>query len=156
MILYPQELWKRVSPWVEVSSFGRKRVRGKILEVSINSNGYYNRSPHRLVAEAFIPNPLNLPEVHHIDGNKLNNHISNLMWVTHQENMVDPIRRERLRKAMRGKNTKQIRVWNDCGYSWIFESVNEASRILNVNAGKLSQVARGQLKKSKGFYAEYI
>lgn len=36
---------------------------------------------HRLVAQVHIPNPLNLPEVNHVDGNKLNNHISNLQWV---------------------------------------------------------------------------
>ena len=42
---------------------------------------------HRAVAKAFIPNPENLPEVNHIDGNKLNNHASNLEWTTHKKNM---------------------------------------------------------------------
>lgn len=42
---------------------------------------------HRLIALTFIPNPLNLPEVNHIDGDKDNNHISNLEWITHADNM---------------------------------------------------------------------
>ena len=44
-------------------------------------------SVHRLVAIHFIPNPLNKPHVHHEDGNKLNNHVSNLRWLTHIENL---------------------------------------------------------------------
>ena len=42
---------------------------------------------HRLVAGSFIPNLLNKTDVHHEDGNKTNNHVSNLRWVTHMENM---------------------------------------------------------------------
>ena len=43
---------------------------------------------HRLVAEAFIPNPLNKPMINHIDNDAENNHVANLEWVTHSENML--------------------------------------------------------------------
>jgi len=46
-------------------------------------------SLHRLLAIAFIPNPNNLPEVRHLDGNKLNNDLENLAWGTHKDNMLD-------------------------------------------------------------------
>jgi hypothetical protein len=54
--------------------------------VSLCKNGTkITYSIHRLVAEAFIPNPENKRELHHIDEDKLNNHWTNLMWVTRQE-----------------------------------------------------------------------
>ena len=59
----------------------------------LNKDGEkYVFSGHRLVAKAFLPNPLNLPEVNHIDNNGLNNCVTNLEWVTSQENSLHAIR----------------------------------------------------------------
>ena len=62
---------------------------------------------HRLVAEAFIPNPQDKKEIDHIDTNPENNNVENLRWVTHTENMNNPITKEKILNhlnILNGKN----------------------------------------------------
>lgn len=83
---------------IKLSTGHSRHVLGRRLSPQKNSDGYFTvtlskndvtskKYIHRLVAEAFIENPDNLPEVNHLDGNKQNNNASNLAWVTHQQNV---------------------------------------------------------------------
>lgn len=112
------EKWKYIKGYekvYEISDLGnikslpRKNAKGKMLNPARNNRGYLRvalcldgkvryDSVHRLVAETFIPNPRKLPEVNHIDGNKLNNNVTNLEWVTKGQNQIHAYK-EGLRKT---------------------------------------------------------
>lgn len=97
--------------------------------VQLSSNGIRRTFRiHRLVAEAFIPNPLNLPYINHKDGNKLNNNIENLEWCTPRENNLHA--RE---KGLIHDNKKIISINIETGEVLKFKSLSEAGRFFNIN-----------------------
>lgn len=108
-----QEIWRDIEETggkYQVSSWGKVRnvETGNILAPYENEKGYLKidlyiggkrlkRRVNRLVAQAFIPNPYDLPQVNHKDGNNQNNSITNLEWVTNRENVDHAIK---LRKGV--------------------------------------------------------
>ena len=105
LIMDHKEEWKDIDGFdgvYKVSNHGKiisYLTNPKLLAGTINESGYryanlrkMNQTKclrwHRIVAKAFLPNPNNLPEINHIDGNKLNNCVSNLEWCTRKQNMV--------------------------------------------------------------------
>lgn len=111
----------------QISNFGRCKINGELIQLKSDRGGYVKIGGyiklHRAVAELFIPNPENKPEVDHIDGNPSNNHVTNLRWVTHKENMNNPVCKQRMSKSSKGKPS------NVKGKTWSKKSRERFSKI---------------------------
>ena len=109
-------------------------------------------SIHRLVAEAFIPNPLGLRDVDHIDGNKSNNRVENLRWVSHKENINNPNTRWKGRKVwtnIQGFNPKSNHR------TPIFMNLKEISTWITPEGQKINPVSLVRYLKRKIIYKDY-
>ncbi len=124
----------------------KEKTKGGYLRVTLYKNGKQKHFLiHRLVAQAFIPNPKNLPEVNHIDNNPVNNRVENLAWCTAKENS-----RWSKSKAVIQLNPKTnefIRIW---------KCIIDASEYLNIDNGSISKCCKGKLKTAGGYKWKYI
>ena len=149
----------------EVSNDGRVRHKvrqkdlkgrpnpGGYLYVSFNINGKrQNFAIHRLVATAFIENPQNSPEVNHKNGDRADNRVSNLEWVTSRENKTHAYHKDSNR-IERGKAVHQFT--KDGEHLKTYSSLSEAAQAVGCKVGAISNCARGRSKTSMGYVWKY-
>ena len=152
------EEWKTIEefPQYEISntSLIRHKTTGYIRKpspskrgypvVSMNKNGkQYLRTVHTLLAKAFIPNPDNKPQINHIDGNKWNNNLDNLEWVTSYENIMHA-RNTGLHISDGDIPVSQYDLNEN--YIATYKSISEASRQTGANRNAIGFVAKGKTK----------
>lgn len=170
------EIWKPIEGTdgrLEISSYGRVKSNlrdGRILKATPDAKGYLrlrvtldrvkmSYKIHRIVAQTFIENPDNLPQVNHIDGDKTNNHVENLEWVSNIDNAHHAISKglwDNVFIAAKRANMKiRTPIVATCiatGETIAFRSVSDAERALGTR--HISDVLNGKRAKAKGYTFE--
>ena len=168
-----KEKWKDIKGYegiYQVSNLGRVRSFAKSYDPHImtpmpNQKGYMRiflingtrhrwLRVHRLVAMAFIPNPNNLPQVNHKDGNKKNNCVDNLEWVTNEENWEHAVR-----NGFNYYNKKPVALLEDGKIIKTFDSISAAAKSTNTPLGSIYYqltYSKHKHKRTKNIKWKYI
>ena len=160
----------RVVTVVDGNRTYEKPLSGKQMKQSMHDKGYKTVSltkggktkimfVHRIVAEAFLPNPDNLPMVNHKDEDKTNNFLENLEWCTAKYNANYGTGIERHARKLRGRESeKRIAVVGytlDGKYEEWFPSIAEAAKAVNGGTSAISKVCKGERKIAYGYKWKY-
>lgn len=162
------EVWKDIEGYkgiYQVSTYGRvKNYRtNKVLKLTQTAYGYLQVTlckdgkqkvykVHRLVAQAFIPNPQNKPQVNHIDEDKENNYVENLEWCTSKENNNHGTRNLRAGKTI-SKVTSTPIICIETGVE--FYGINECARKMGLHQSHINNVLKGKRKHTGGYTFKY-
>lgn len=188
-----EEIWKPIYGFegmYEISNFSRVKsldrfkinrwgqrqlIKGRILKQRIDKDGYsriglykngkyYCFGAHRLVAEAFIPNPNNLPCVNHKDENKLNNFVyvnpdgtvdfekSNLEWCTNSYNLNYG---HRLEKAIEKRKIHILQFTKNMDFVGYYDSLTEAANSVNGLASNICSCCKQNIKSAYNYVWRY-
>ena len=130
----------------------QKEVKNYEGKYWVSNNGKNNKCKwfrvHRLVAEAFIPNPNNYSEINHKDENKENNHLNNLEWCNRKYNMNYGTIKDRM------VTNKEKVICIETGI--VYESITDAARKMNAHRSNISACVRGKHKTSCGYHWKYF
>lgn len=161
---------KMAQDCILIQAVKERRYGYKTLEIVLHNKNYKNYLVHRLVADAFLQNPNNYPEIDHIDGNPSNNRVDNLRCCDRKQNMANPITVIRLAKARKEisqraeyiqkqrqcqPHSKRIAIYDGDVLVQTFISQSETARFLDVSVQAVC-AARKYERKCKGYQIKNI
>ena len=135
--------------WTKTNIRTARKKENGYLELEILGKHHYI---HRLVAEAFIPNPDNLPCINHKDENKENNSVENLEWCDYSYNANYGTRTKRAKEKQFGDRFVVINL--DTGE--VYKTPKDASRANGIHNDSISRVCKGKSKTAGGYRWRYL
>ena len=159
-----EKVWKDIKGYegkYQASADGeiRSLISNKILRPAVNQNGYMHVSlcskdkrVHRIIAQTFLPNPENLRDVNHINGDKTDNRVCNLEWVSHSDNELHKI--YKLGKS--GKLIRPMQMVLCVENGKVYDSISNACRDLGIKTNHIGEVCAGKLKQTCGYHWRYV